>query len=99
MYPLGQLLQFTCDALSLNFPAWHGKHSVSSSPLSMNFAAGHDSLCQRKNGENGKRLMVVFFSIQNMCTLSLLPHDDLSVLLYFSLEHSEHAFIFGAGAF
>jgi hypothetical protein len=49
--------------------------------------------------ENGKRLMVVFFSIQKMCTLSLLPHDDLSVLLYFSLEHSEHAFIFGAGAF
>jgi hypothetical protein len=57
-------------------------------------------LCvKEKMEENGKRLMVVFFSIQKMCTLSLLPHDDLSVLLYFSLEHSEHAFIFGAGAF
>tara|TARA_B110000211_G_C13771148_1_gene417572 strand:+ start:132 stop:359 length:228 start_codon:yes stop_codon:yes gene_type:complete len=72
MYPLGQLLQFTCDALSLNVPAWHGKHSVSSSPLSMNFAAGHDSLCQRKNGGKWEKVNgCVFFNSKNVHSLSL----------------------------
>jgi hypothetical protein len=71
MYPLGQLLQFTCDAWSLNFPAWHGKHSVSSSPLSMNFAAGHDSLCQRKNGGKWEKVKWLCFFQFKKCALSL----------------------------